>query len=159
MHTFSTLVHLVSGSEDPAVVPQGRSHRIFLGATAALCALGLAAMWGFAASGLHVSHALGNIVEVPMLLLVSGLASLPAVALLWRLTGREGARAFDLVISYGVALFGGTLVLAVLAPIVAPRQQSDLFTCSFSLGRCHSSPCGSVPGECSFPFFFSSIAH
>jgi hypothetical protein len=125
MQTFSTLVHLVSGSEKAKEVPQGASHRIFLSTTAALSSLVLSALWGLAAGGLQASNALGNIVLVPMLLLVSGLASLPAVALLWKLTGRESARAFDLVVSYGVALFGGTLVLAVLAPIVALYQHSS----------------------------------
>src|SRR5262249_2259503 len=80
--------------------------------------------------------ALANFVKVPMLLSVSGLAALPAVLLGWRLFGARSLRSTDIMVAYGVALFGGALVLAVLAPIVALYMHSSGFAGPYvALGR------------------------
>jgi hypothetical protein len=125
MQTFTTLVGLLAGSDADIDTPLGHSRRLFLGVTAALSSIAFAALWGLAAGGVHAANAFTNLVSVPMLLLVSGLASLPAIVLLWKLAGTGGARARDLMVAYAVALFGGTLVLAVLAPLVALYQHSS----------------------------------
>jgi hypothetical protein len=125
MNTLSILFHLVGGNApDDGAVPCGRSQRLLLAVSAALGTIVLGAAWGLAAGGGHARTARANVVEVPMLLIVSALASLPAVLLLWKLVA-GGARTSDLVVSYAIALFGGTLVLAVLSPLVALYQHSS----------------------------------
>jgi hypothetical protein len=128
MHTVATLFDLVAAR--PSSSPRaelGRSQRLFLAAFGLLCAIGFAAIWGLAVSGAGATGALANAVKVPMLLIVSGVVSLPAVLLFWKLTSAEGARASDLFAGYAVAVFGGTLVLAALSPLVALYVHSSSF--------------------------------
>jgi hypothetical protein len=126
MQPVIALFELVS-ARDSSSLSLGRSQRLFLAAFGVLCAIVFAAVWGLAVSATTAPAALANAVKVPMLLVVSGAVSLPAVLLCWKLTTSEGAPALDLLAAYAVAVFGGTLVLAALSPLVALYAHSSGF--------------------------------
>jgi hypothetical protein len=127
MQPIVALFDLVSARTSAPALPLGRNQRLFLAAFGVLCAIAFAAIWGLAVSATTAPAALANAVKVPMLLIVSGAVSLPAVILCWKLTAAEGAAASDLFAGYSVAVFGGTLVLAVLSPLVALYAHSSSF--------------------------------
>jgi hypothetical protein len=102
----------------------GGARRLFLAALAFLVALLLVGLWGVAAGSVGGHFALVNAVSVPLLLLVSSAAALPVVLIVLRLTTVEGS-ATDLVLGHSAAVFGASLVLALLAPIVALYQYSS----------------------------------
>jgi hypothetical protein len=111
------------GPSSSSTEPQG-SRRLLLAAVACLAAIAFAGVWGVAA-GSHAGRlAFDNAVKVPMLLVVSSLAALPASLLLFRLTARKG-RVTDLLVGHSAGMFTGTLVLALLAPLVALYQYSS----------------------------------
>ncbi|WP_394831933.1 hypothetical protein LVJ94_35990 [Pendulispora rubella] len=124
MQAFSQLVDVVGPSRVGSRPEIGRAQRIFLSSMAFLGALVLAGIWGVAA-GSHAGHlGVGSALKVPLLLLASVLAALPLGLLVFRLTSATG-RASDLVLGHAAATFTGTLVLALLAPIVALYQYSS----------------------------------
>lgn len=123
MQTIASLVDFVS-PRPKNDAPASTVERTWVAATAVLASVGLSGLWGVASNAAGASAAL-NVVKVPVLLVVSALASLPAVLLLWKLIGTRGARVTDLLVAYAVALFGGTAVLAALAPIVLLYQHSS----------------------------------
>ena len=111
----------------PNPLPPGEmsgARRLFLATSAFLVALALVGLWGVAAGSVGGHVALVNVVSVPLLLLVSSAAALPVVLLVLRLTAAEG-RATDLLLGHAGAVFGGALVLALLAPVVALYQYSS----------------------------------
>jgi hypothetical protein len=101
-----------------------RTQRLYLAGVAFVSALALCALWGVAAGSHDGKFALGNAASVPLLLLMSSAASLPLGLVVYRLTVAEG-RASDLVLGHAGALFGGSLVLAPLTPVVALYQYSS----------------------------------
>jgi hypothetical protein len=101
-----------------------RTRRLFLALCAFSSALVLAACWGVAAGSGSGRFAAINAISVPLLLLLSSCAALPVVLVLFRLTSVEG-RASDLALAHAGAVFGASLVLALLAPIVALYQYSS----------------------------------
>lgn len=121
--TAAALFDLVSPTPS-APLPEGRARRLLLAVSALLASVALAGLWGLAANA-GLPEALANGLKVPMLLAVSGVASLPITLLAWKLVGGARGRATDLVLAYGAAVFGGTMVLALLAPIVALYQHSS----------------------------------
>jgi hypothetical protein len=123
MHSFDQLLALV-GPRPLAAAEMSRARRLFLAAFAFVSALGLSALWGVAAGSHDGRFALENAASVPLLLLMSSVASLPLGLLVFRLTVAEG-RASDLVLGHAGAVFGGSLVLAFLTPIVALYQYSS----------------------------------
>ncbi len=123
MQTLASLVDFVS-PRPKNDAPQGATERAWVAATAVLASVVLTGLWGLASNAAGASAA-GNVVKVPVLLVVSALASLPAALLVWKLLGTRGARATDLLVAYAVALFGGTAVLAALSPIVLLYQHSS----------------------------------
>jgi hypothetical protein len=92
-----------------------------------LAAILLSAVWGLAATSTSMTASLGNVVKVPTLLVGSGLAALPLVCVLWKLVGPTETRLSGMMLAYATSLFGGTLVLAVMAPIVAIYQHSSVW--------------------------------
>jgi Kef-type K+ transport system membrane component KefB len=129
MHTLVELLDFVSPSDASraaAKPPESRAGRLLLAVTAFLAALVCAGLWGLAAGSGSGRVAVGNLFEVPMLLVVSSLAALPAGLLAFRLTAR-GGRSTDLLVAHASAIFAGSLVLALLAPIVALYQHSSAF--------------------------------
>ncbi|WP_394842491.1 hypothetical protein LZC95_36155 [Pendulispora brunnea] len=124
MQAFSQLVDVVGPSRAGTRPEIGRAQRIFLSSMAFLGALVLAGVWGIAA-GSHQAHfGLDSAFKVPLLLLASVLAALPLGLLVFRLTSTTG-RASDLVLGHAAATFTGSLVLALLSPIVALYQYSS----------------------------------
>lgn len=96
----------------------GPAQRLRLVAWAGLASLVFAAMWGLAAGCTDPLLALSNMAKVPMVVLFSVLAALPAGLLAHRLSGTtESTR--SLLLSFAGSVFAGTLCAAVLAPIVA----------------------------------------
>jgi hypothetical protein len=109
---------LLNASIGRAPADDGPARRTQLTIAAALAALAFAALWGIAAGSTSTTLALGNAVKVPMVVLLSAVASVPAGMLALRLTGLPYSGR-DLLFSFAPALFAGTLALAVTAPLVA----------------------------------------
>ncbi|MEX1365128.1 MAG: hypothetical protein AB1Z98_18510 [Nannocystaceae bacterium] len=116
--TFSTLLNLITGR--PIDEGEGRSRRMQLMVTAGLLSLVFAAVWGMAAGSASPGFALAlaNIYKVPMIMLLAALFSVPAGLLALRISGAD-YRASDLVSSFVIGVFSGSLVLGVLSPLVA----------------------------------------
>ncbi len=96
----------------------GPAQHIRLIAGAALSSLVFVAAWGLAAGSTDALLALSNVAKVPMVLLFSVLAALPAGLLAHRLSDNpESTR--SVLLSFAGAVFAGSLVAAVLSPLVA----------------------------------------
>ena len=125
MTHFSTLLDLTCGKpltdEDT-----GRARRMQIVVSALLTSLVFAALWGVAAGSRLPALALANLYKVPMVVLISAVGALPAGLLTWKLSGAPG-RASDLLIAFASGTFAGTLVLAVLAPLVALYYHSSVW--------------------------------
>jgi len=78
----------------------------------------LSSIWGLAAGSTSASLALANAYKVPMVILLSALTALPAGLVALRMLNAP-LSAHQLVSAFVSAIFGGTLVLATLAPLVA----------------------------------------
>ena len=118
METFSTLMNLACGG---TLLPEdeGRARRIQLIFAALLLSLLFGAIWGVAAGmGTSGEMALQNLYKVPMVILLSALCALPAGMLTWKLSG-SALRASDMLLAFATGVLAGTLVLAVMAPLVA----------------------------------------
>ncbi len=99
-------------------VPDSRSHQLLLTITALFAGLVLSSLWGLAAGSTSPTLALANAYKVPMVILLSALTALPAGLVTLRLANAPLA-AGQLVSAFATSIFGGTLVLATLAPLVA----------------------------------------
>lgn len=115
LSSFSTLLDLACGRPVP---DQGPARRTQLVLGASLAAMALAAIWGLAAGSSDLGLALTNAYKVPMVVLFSSLAALPAGMLALRLSDAKYS-ARELLMAFATSVFSGTLVLAVLSPIVA----------------------------------------
>jgi hypothetical protein len=111
---LSALMTLTCGGE----LELTRSQQTMMAILATAAALVLSAMWGVAAGSSSAALAVANTVKVPMVILLSAVTALPAGLVALRLTNAR-LRAAELASSFAVAIFGGTLVLATLAPLVA----------------------------------------
>ncbi len=101
-----------------------RAERFYVAGVAFAGALGCAAIWGVAAGSGSGTFAIRNLASVPMLLVVSTLASLPLGMLALRLTSSTG-RTSDLLVAHSGATFAGALTLVLLSPLVALYQLSS----------------------------------
>lgn len=113
---FRTLLDAAAGR--PARDEATPARRTQLATYAALSAVVMAALWGLSAGSMTPLLAAQNLYKVPAIVLLSGLSAVPAGLLAAYLSG-SGARASDLLLSYATSIFAGTLVMAVLAPLVA----------------------------------------
>jgi hypothetical protein len=123
MNVISRLLDLASGK---AVLPEddGRAARLQLVITSLLLSLVLALLWGVAV-GVRVPHLmLANVWKVPLVVFLSSAFAIPAGLLTWKLSGAQ-CRASDLLLGFASGVFTGTLVLAVLGPIVALYYESS----------------------------------
>jgi hypothetical protein len=90
----------------------------------ALAILGLAAglvlasFWGIAAGSSSAVLAMANAYKVPMVILLSAITALPAGLVALKLTNAK-LSGTELASTFATSIFGGTLVLATLAPLVA----------------------------------------
>ncbi|MBX7083154.1 MAG: hypothetical protein K1X88_28365 [Nannocystaceae bacterium] len=112
---MSNLLQLAVGDR---VEHEGPAQRTQFTLAALLSALGFAALWGLAAGSSSLGLALGNAYKLPMIVLLSGLSAMPAGLLALRLSAR-GYSARELLLSFATSVYAGTLVLAVLSPLVA----------------------------------------
>jgi hypothetical protein len=123
MGTLVTLIDIACGRPIPAE-DAGRSRRMQLVVFSLLASLAFAAAWGLAAGSRSTGLALANVYKVPMVVLMSCAFAAPAGLLAWRLSGTR-VRGSDLALGFTGGVFGGTLVLAVLAPLVALYYHSS----------------------------------
>jgi hypothetical protein len=123
MGTLVTLIDIACGR---AIPPEddGRSRRLQLVVFALLASLVFAATWGLAAGSRSAGLAIANLYKVPMVVLLSCAFAAPAGLLAWRISGTR-VRGSDLALGFAGGVFGGTLVLAVLAPLVALYYHSS----------------------------------
>jgi len=98
--------------------PTTRSGQTMLTLAALFAGLVLSAAWGLAAGSSSAELAIANLYKVPMTILLSALTALPAGVVALRLANAKLSSA-DLINSFATSIFGGTLVLATLAPLVA----------------------------------------
>jgi hypothetical protein len=113
---LSQLMSVTCGGE--AVAPQSRAHQVMLTITALFAALALSAVWGLAVGSTSATMAVADAYKVPMVILLSALTALPAGLVTLRLANAK-LPAHQLVGAFATSIFGGTLVLATLAPLVA----------------------------------------
>ncbi len=104
----------------------GPARRLQIVAGSLLTAVFFAALWGVAAGSRSAPLAMANLYKVPMVVLISAVSAIPAGLLAWKLSGSPG-RASDLLLSFASSIFGGTLILAVAAPLVALYYHSSLW--------------------------------
>ncbi len=123
MGTLVTLLDIACGRPIP-VEDSGRSRRLQLVVYALLASLIFAGAWGLAAGSRSPGLALANLYKVPMVVLMSCAFAAPAGLLAWRLSGTR-LRGTDLALGFVGGVFGGTLVMAVLAPLVALYYHSS----------------------------------
>ena len=98
--------------------PTTRASQLMLTLRALFAGLVLSALWGVAAGSSSAALAIANLYKVPMVILLSALTALPAGVVALRLANAKLAAA-DLINAFATSIFGGTLVLATLAPLVA----------------------------------------
>jgi len=123
MGTLVTLLDIACGRPIPAT-DGGRARRLELIIVALLASLVFAAAWGAAAGSRNAVLATANLYKVPMVILLSSVFAAPAGLLAWRLSG-AAMRGTDLALGFAGSVFGGTLILAVLAPLVALYYHSS----------------------------------
>lgn len=123
MGTLVTLIDIACGRPIPAE-DAGRSRRLQLVVFSLLLSLVFAAAWGLAAGSTSAGLATANLYKVPMVVLMSCAFAAPAGLLAWRLSGTR-VRGSDLALGFTGGVFGGTLVLAVLSPLVALYYHSS----------------------------------
>ena len=123
MGALVTMLDIACGRPIP-VEDSGRWRRLQLVVFALLASLVFAAAWGLAAGSRSAVLAVANLYKVPMVVLLSCAFAAPAGLLAWRLSGTR-VRGSDLALGFAGGVFGGTLVLAVLAPLVALYYHSS----------------------------------
>ncbi|MBX3228346.1 MAG: hypothetical protein KIT84_06820 [Labilithrix sp.] len=123
MTTLVTLLDIACGRPIPRE-DAGPARRLQLVVLAFLAACVFAGAWGAAAGSATAGIAIANLYKVPMVILLSSAFAAPAGLLAWRLSGAP-VRGSDLALGFSGGVFGGTLVLAVLAPIVALYYHSS----------------------------------
>ncbi len=95
-----------------------RAQETMLAILALAAGLVLSACWGIAAGSTSASLAAANAIKVPMVILLSAVTALPAGLVALRLTNAK-LTGGELASAFATSIFGGTLVLATLAPLVA----------------------------------------
>jgi hypothetical protein len=114
--TFRALMDLAGGT--PPGEQLGPARRRQLLASAGLMSVAFAGVWGLAAGSGSLGLAAANLYKVPMVVLLSALSAVPVGLLANRLSGTR-MKSSDLLLGLAASVFAGTLVLAVLSPLVA----------------------------------------
>lgn len=125
MNDLALLLNIACGHSLPAG-EDGRGRRLRMVASGFMAALVFAALWGLAAGSHSATLALANVYKVPMVIVLSAVSAVPAGLLAWKLIGAKGDWT-DILIGFTSGIFTGTLVLAVLAPLVALYYHSSGF--------------------------------
>ena len=113
---LSQLMSVTCGAPDAA--PESHAHQRMLTITALFAGLLLSSLWGLAAGSTSAVMSLANAYKVPMVILLSAITALPAGLVALRFTN-AALPAHQLVSAFATSIFGGALILAVLAPLVA----------------------------------------
>lgn len=111
---LAELMSLTTGRARPA----SRAQETMLAVLAIAAGLVLAAVWGAAAGSSSISLAVANLYKVPMVILLSAVTALPVGLVVLRLTNAK-LSGHALASTFAASIFGGTLMLATLAPLVA----------------------------------------
>lgn len=116
MSRLTTLWHLIGGHPLPEEEdgPAARTQIIVL---ATFASAALAAFYGIALAGTDVSYIPSNLVRMPLVVLLASAAALPPSLLAWRISGTDRPVS-DMAIGLAAGTLTGTLVLAVLSPLV-----------------------------------------
>ena len=114
--TFRVLLDLAGGTAPDEQLSPARRRQLL--ASAGLLSVAFAGIWGLAAGSGSLGLAVANLYKVPMVVLLSAITALPAGLVALRLTNAK-LTALELASAFALAIFGGTLVLATLAPLVA----------------------------------------
>lgn len=123
MQTLVTVFHLACGRA-PSGDESSPARRGQLALAALFASLVMSALWGAAAGSAVPTLALMNLYKLPLIVLMSGIGAVPAGLLAWKLAGAN-ARARELLHGYSLAVFLGTMVMLVLAPLVALYYHSS----------------------------------
>jgi len=124
MNVLNRLLNLACGQPLPPE-DDGRSRRLQLVISALVLSLGFALVWGVLVA-LQGGSPLGNAWKVPLVIFLSSAFAIPAGLLTWKLSGAQ-CRATDLLLGFSSGVFTGTLVLAVLGPVVALYYGSSVW--------------------------------
>jgi hypothetical protein len=110
----------ILGSAEPSTDTRAASvtTRLHLASRALLFSLVAAAVWGVAAGISHFGQALANVYRVPLVVLLSAVATLPGGVLAWRALSVK-ASAADLLVAHARGTLHGALALAACAPLLA----------------------------------------
>ena len=103
-----------------------KAAKLQLVAFATIASLGFAALWGAAAGSCVPALAAGNLIKVPLVVLLSALTAAPLGVVAWKLLGEETS-VTDLLLAHARALLAGSLLLGTLVPIVALYYHSSRF--------------------------------
>jgi len=123
MNLIVQLLNLACG-QPLAPEDSGRARRLQLVLAALLLSLLFALVWGVAV-GIRVPQLMmANAWKVPLAVFLSSAFAIPAGLLTWKLSQAK-CRASDLLLGFSGGVFTGTLVLAVLAPVVALYYESS----------------------------------
>lgn len=123
MTTFQALLPFIGGHRLPED-HDGPATRVRLVAIVVGISAGLCALYGLAAGMGTPELMAANLFKLPMVVLLSAVGALPAGLLVWKLIGST-QRASDLVVAAASGVLTGSLVLAVLAPLVALYYQTS----------------------------------
>lgn len=124
MQTYSMLLNLAWGRSVNLGESRAQRMQIIIGGL--LSALVLAVFWGWAAGSRDWALVLANTYKMPLIVMASALISLPAGLLALKLSNAP-YRSSELMASYSSGLLSGTLVLAVLAPLLALYYNTSAF--------------------------------
>jgi len=117
MELLKALPGLIGGSE-VEIEGEGTARRIRLGIAAAAATALASGLYGLSAGIVEPALAAGNLLKVPLVVLLSGVAALPAGLLAAKLMETD-FELTDMVTSLVSANFTGSLVLVAGAPVVA----------------------------------------
>ena len=119
-----TLFDLIRPNASFEALPKARKLQLAMLAT--LGSLVFAAAWGAAAGSCVLGLALGNLIKVPMVVLLSAISAAPLGVVAWKLLG-DKTSATDLLLAHARSLLAGSLLLGTLVPIVALYYHSSSF--------------------------------
>jgi hypothetical protein len=125
MSSIATILNLACGNP-LAPEDDGRARRMQLVIAALLLSLIFAGVWGVAVGSRVPALMAKNAYKLPTIILLSSVFAAPAGLLTWKL-GAAQCRASDLLLGFASGVFSGTLVLAVLAPVVALYYASSVW--------------------------------
>jgi hypothetical protein len=123
MNVIVRLLNVACGNPlDPE--DDGRARRLQLVIAALLLSLFFSLLWGVAVGVRMPALMMSNAWKVPLVVFLSSAFAVPAGLLTWKLSQAK-CRATDLLLGFASGVFTGTMVLAVLGPVVALYYESS----------------------------------